>query len=157
MKEQTSYHIPGIIHIYCVNCPDLLPEMKLKFQAGIPVSVLADGVGLRHFGTPTLKVETDHDNNGQVQKTTLSFTCDSVLPPGDLGFVVVTAVGKEYLIGSKEPPYPAIKQTLASGSPGDTSAVWQIEVTLTDFVSIIKCAGNVIHDESISLPPETFL
>ena len=133
--------LPGICFVGYVDCNRLQRHSELKAQVGLPVAVFADIIPVNYAGVPTCECQSDYDNNGRLEKTTLKFvTTDRLQDLRRVAFVIKDCNGKAYIIGHREPPFPIIKWTKATGTPGGDSSAITVEITLFAHKSLTLCA-----------------
>ena len=84
------------------------------------------------IGDASCEMETQFDNNSQVEKASLTFYSLDELPTDEhLAFVITTVQGEAYIIGTKELPYPIIKVTRSTGIPDGEPFVRKYEISFT--------------------------
>lgn len=132
--------LPGIIKIGFVNPLLLTKDVTARAMAGVPVAVFTDVEKIKITDTAECEVETDYDNNSQVDKVKLTFKTLDELPRQPLAFVIGNADGERFLIGAREKPYPVVKVSDGSGTPGGESSVKTCTVTWTAKKGLVKCA-----------------
>jgi hypothetical protein len=70
----------------------------------------------------------------------LKFSCVEELPlHKHLGFVVIDANGKQYLIGSRERCFPTVTATADTGTPSGDAAITNYEVQWNSLKALIPC------------------
>lgn len=133
--------LPGIFKIGYLEAEKLSPQLMLKSQAGIPITVLTDIVDVAFIGKPTCSAVSEDDNNGRSEKTTLVFSTLQDIPPGRaLAWVVQCVNGRKYLIGTKEGPYPIMKTSEDLGVPSGNVSAKEIEITHIALKSLLLVA-----------------
>ena len=128
MKSITT--IPGIRSVFWLNTYMLPPQISSKCSVGISIYV-PETLSEIHIG-PDANVEIvdDYKNNGRTVKTTLTFKSDCELESlSQLAFIYTDAIGRHFLIGTREKPFPIINIKKTTGVPGSSSSV--IEYTIT--------------------------
>ena len=131
--------LPGIRHIAYVDAEALTPHITLQELAKIPVGIFAR-LSFVPFDKKTAlcETETEFDNNATLETATLTFVSTEMLPTDKkLAFVISCVNGEQWLIGSKEAPFPFVKKEASSGLPeGDTNTI-QYTVTYTNKVALV--------------------
>lgn len=132
--------LPGITSLSYLYCHQLTPNLALSFRSGIPVGVFAPNIPISFHGIPECEAVDAPENNGHAESTTLSFRTTQQIPTQyNLAFLVTTASGQNFLIGTKE-DFPTIQVTTVTGTPTGAPAGYQIEVKLTALKSLIPVA-----------------
>lgn len=132
-------NLPGILRVGYVRCSALMPNIRLRARAGVPVAVLTDINWLNIHSDATCQTVISYDNHGEVESTTLQFYTSDKLPARRcLSFVVETIDGGSWLIGSAEPPFPTIELTHSTGEVGGQRAGTTVKVTLKSIKSFIS-------------------
>ena len=127
-----KHALPGINHIYYVNCLHLPADITLRALANIPVGVYTTLNHIGKIGDASCEMEAQFDNNSQVEKASLTFYSLDELPTDEhLAFVITTVQGEAYIIGTKELPYPIIKVTRSTGIPDGEPFVRKYEISFT--------------------------
>lgn len=133
--------LPGIIEVRWIEARNLSPNMVAKHVAGLPVAVMTDTIPLKTCGVAQCESVEEHNNNGRVEKTTLTFMTNAPLPRlREVAWLFRQASGQWWLIGSREPHYPTVKITFHSGEPGGERAVNTVEITHQAVKSLIPVA-----------------
>ena len=131
--------LPGIRHIAYVDAEALTPHITLQALAKIPVGIFAR-LSFVSFDKKTAlcETETEFDNNSTLETATLTFTSTETLPTDKkLAFALTCVNGEQWLIGSKEAPFPFIKKESSSGLPeGDANTI-QYTITYTNKVALV--------------------
>jgi hypothetical protein len=97
-------------------------------------------------GEVTCETEEQFDNNSQVEKASLTFnTLDELPTYRHLAFVIFTAQGDTFVIGTKELPYPTVKISRSTGTPDGEPSVRKYEVTFSARKSLVLCAVIFHH------------
>ena len=131
--------LPGITRIGWLPLYQISPDVRLKALAGIPVAVLADINYVELVGNAVCECETSLLNGGFIESLSLKFAAQGELPLlREIAWVISTASGQNYLIGSRERPYAVWAATLSTGSPDGDRAVYSVKVTLKSIKSLIK-------------------
>lgn len=137
MKKNT---LPGIVKIRMVRCEDIQPHVMYSSISGATVMLSMPSVKVEFYGQPSLKWEGTLVNGARQEKSTLEFSTSTALPEGKwLAFVVTTASGKEYLIGTREPKYPQIAYSETAGTPDGEAAVRTYKITHVAQKSVLPC------------------
>lgn len=132
--------LPGITAIRTLCCDALPPQLARRSAAGLAVHIVLPTNNIDFVDVPVCEVQTEYDNRATLQTVTLSFTTVGLVDDAaPLAFVVVTAQGESFLIGTREQPYPIIKQKLSTGTPSGTAAANEVEVSLTAPLALIPC------------------
>lgn len=132
--------LPGIRKIEIVRCADLQAGVMLHSICGCVVAVTAPSEKIDYSGRATLQWEGTKVNGGRQEKSTLEFTTIHHLPEGvNLAFVVTTADGLQYLIGSREGRFPKIEYNESAGEPGRTAAARTYKISHIAQKSVLRC------------------
>lgn len=132
--------LPGIKKIEIVRCSDLQAGVMLHSICGCVVAIAAPAERIEHCGTPTLTWEGTKVNGTRQEKTKLEFSTIHPLPEGErLAFVVTSADGRQYLIGSREGRYPKIEYSESTGEPGRTASVRTYKISHVAQKSVLEC------------------
>ena len=136
-----SHHsLPGISKIHIVHCADLPPAAMLHSICGCMVTVIAPAIQVKFIGRPLLSWEGTKINGERQEKSTLEFSTLTSLPEGEnLAFVLTTAGGRQYLIGTREGRFPVINYTESTGQPGGSAAVRTYKITHIALKSVLPC------------------
>lgn len=106
----------------------------------VPSILSIPSTPIKFYGHPTLKWEGSKVNGARQEKTTLEFLTNEVLPDNKhIAFVVTTASGKQYLIGTREPKYPVITYSETSGAPDGEAALRAYKITHIAQKSVLPC------------------
>lgn len=133
--------LPGIIHIGYADCQLLPKDITLKALANVPVGIYTTITDITLRGEAVCELETQFDNNTQVEKASLTFySLDEVPAERHLAFVIFTANKVQYIIGSKELP-PTVKASDTTGTPNGDPAVKKYEVTYSARKALIRCSA----------------
>lgn len=136
--KSSCQSLPGILSIAYVSNEMIQRHCDLKCLASIPVQVFTTPTEVQLKGPATCEAVSRYDNNGRVETTTLRFRSLDALPTAHpLAFIVSDVNRQRYLIGLNEAPYPVIKSTQTTGTPGGDPAVITYEVTFTALKSLI--------------------
>lgn len=135
------HSLPGITRVAYTQCNLLPPDISLRALAGVPVGVYTTVTDIPLYGEAECELETQFDNNSLVEKVKLTFSTLDDLPLfRQLAFVIFTANGEIFLIGTKELPYPSVKLTRSTGTPDGEPSVRKYEVSLTGRKALVLCA-----------------
>ena len=130
--------LPGIISVACLSNENVQPHSDLKCLAGVPIEVFTEPLNVPLHGAATCETVSSRSKNGRSETTTLRFKSLSTLPVDRrLAFIITVASRQRYLVGLHEPPYPIIKCTRTTGTPGGDAAVMAYEVTFTALKSLV--------------------
>lgn len=123
--------LPGIVRIAYIECMNVPEHIELKALAGIPVGVYEQMTEICFTGNGTCTCESEYDNHAQVEKATLTFFSTDKLPiRRAIAFLALDTNGQWWLLGHRETPYPTIKRTQHSGTPGEERAVYTYEISM---------------------------
>lgn len=132
--------LPGIKRLGYVAADRLQRQSMHKSIVGIPVGVFTDITLINFVGTPTCEVESDYDNNGRLENTTLRFATNDNIPIyKPIAFVFTDVNGDSWLLGTREKPRPIIKVERSTGQPGGDENVYAFNVTMYAHKALIKC------------------
>lgn len=138
---QHCTNLPGIVEVRWVETDMLSPNIEAKYLAGLPVAVLAESYALDVHGTAECQAVEEHESNGRVEKTTLTFqTLSDVPQKRNVAWCVKQASGQWWLIGTKEQHWPTVKVTTNTGKPEGEAAIKTVEVTHVALKSLIPVA-----------------
>lgn len=133
--------LPGIKRIAFVDCSLLPANITYRAMAGVPVGIFTSLNDICKVGEATCETEEQFDNNSQVEKASLTFnTLDELPTYRHLAFVIFTAQGDTFVIGTKELPYPTVKISRSTGTPDGEPSVRKYEVSFTAKKSLVLCA-----------------
>lgn len=136
----SCHSVPGIVRIAIVRCDDLQSGLMLHSICGCVVAIAAPSELIEFSGKATLTWEGSKVNGTRQEKSTLQFTTIHELPEGErLAFVVTTAGGEQYLIGTKEGRYPVINYSDTTGESGRTAAARTYKITHIAQKSVLRC------------------
>lgn len=131
---------PGIKKIQIVRCSDLPQGLMLHSICGCDVAISAPYETIEFSGRPILSYEGSKVNGKRQEKCTLQFSTIHPLPEGErIAFVVTTANGNQYLIGTREPNYPEITYEDTTGNPGSDAAVRTYKIKHIAQKSVLPC------------------
>lgn len=137
----STISLPGIYKLGFVDCSKLHPNLMLKSLAGIPIAILTDIADVNFVGEPTCESISDNDNNGRSEKTSLKFATTMQIPTDrPLAFIVRCVNGNDYLIGTKERPFPMVKITTESGTSSGSGSTSTVEITHCAIKSLLSVA-----------------
>ncbi len=132
--------LPGITNIAYLSAELLSPDITLRAISGVPVGIFTSLTTIPHIGDAICETETTFDNNSQLSKSTLTFSTTETLPTNCiLAFVITTAEGKHYLMGTNALPYPIIKSVATTGIPDGDSAVTKYTISYQNTLSLVPC------------------
>ncbi len=131
--------LPGIRRIQVVDCNLLPPNVALKSEANLPISILADTVEISFIGNPQCERNSENDNNSTSEKTTLEFLTVEEFPfyKGNFAFIITCVSRESYLIGAREAPFPIVNVKQKTGTPSGDSAGYEVEVSFIAIKSLI--------------------
>ena len=132
--------LPSITKIAYLPCSELSADIAFRCKVGLPVAVYAVTTPVTFCGTPLCDTVTEQENKVRISHTTLTFSTIEELPAAyPIAFVVTTANGRSYLIGTMERPFPVVKIESTTGTPAGESAVNKVTVTFSSAKSLIPC------------------
>ena len=132
--------IPGIVKIEVVRCAELPANVMLTAITRGSVTLVLEPEEVTFYGQPTLKWEGMLVNKAPQEKSTLEFKTPHRLHDYvRLAFIVTTASGKKYLIGSREGKYPVVTYTETTGTPDGEAALRTYKVTHLARKSVLEC------------------
>lgn len=124
--------LPGITAISYMPCGSLPADLIYQALTGFPVTISSSATDIALKSIPSCEVEESPDNNTQIEKAKLSFTTLDTLPTSmPLAFLITTAAGNHYILGTREKLYPTIKVTKNTSKPDAEAAVHRYEVSFT--------------------------
>ena len=124
--------LPGITAISYVSCDSLPADLIYQALTDCHVTIIASATEIALKSIPSCEIEESPDNNTQIEKAKLSFTTLDTLPTSmPLAFLITTASGNHYILGTREKPYPTIKVTTNTSKPDSDAAVHRYEVSFT--------------------------
>ncbi len=130
--------LPGITAISYVSCDSLPADLIYQALTGFPVTISSSATEIALKSVPSCEVEESPDNNTQIEKAKLSFTTLDTLPTSmPLAFLITTAAGNHYILGTREKLYPTIKVTKNTSKPDAEAVVHRYEVSFTARKSLI--------------------
>lgn len=132
--------LPGIVAIYTVPSRLLQPFMEEKHLSGIPVGIFAEMKKCPFFGSPKCENVSTPQNNGELEKATLTFnTVTPIVQCEPLAFIVRDAAGNSWCIGSREHPHVVVSLRKYIGPPGSEMNALTYTVTRTSVRAMIPC------------------
>ena len=138
MKLNTP-RLPGITRIAYLPCESLPMDITLRAMSGIPIAIATDATHIKKIGTAVCETDQQFDFNSQIEKVTLSFSTNDEIPTYmDLAFMITDVRGYSYVIGTRESPFPVIKRTDTTASPGGSPSVNSYEVTFSSKKALVK-------------------
>lgn len=124
--------LPGITAISYVSCDSLPADLIYQALTDCPVTINTSATEIALNSIPSCELEESPDNNTQIEKAKLSFTTLDTLPTSTpLAFLITTASGNHYILGTREKLYPTIKVTKNTSKPDAEAAVHRYEVSFT--------------------------
>ncbi len=124
--------LPGITAISYIPATNLPADLIFQALAGYPVTITAASTSIPLASIPTCELEESPDNNTQTEKAKLTFTTLDTLPTiTPLAFLITTAAGNHYILGTRERLYPTIKATTNTSIPDSSTAAHKYEVSFT--------------------------
>lgn len=132
--------IPGICRIEIVRCTHLPRHIMLHSMSGAPLALAVPRLPIRFFGTPTLTWKATVVNGARQEQATLKFASPYCIGEGErLAFIITTAAGRKFLLGTREPNYPVVNFSETTGTPGGEAAVRTYEITHIAPKSVLEC------------------
>lgn len=132
--------IPGIVKIEVVRCAELPANVMLTAITRGSVTLVLEPEEVTFYGQPKLKWEGMIVNKAPQEKSTLEFKTPHRLHDDvRLAFIVSTASGKKYLIGSREGKYPVVTYTETTGTPDGEAALRTYKITHIARKSVLEC------------------
>lgn len=123
--------LPGIVRIAYIGCVNVPQHIEMKALVGIPSGVYDMITEVCLAGRATCVCESEYDNHAQVEKATLTFFSTEEIPIRQtLAYLVLDTNGQWWLLGHREPPYPTVRRSQHTGTPGEERAVYTYEVSL---------------------------
>lgn len=120
-------NIPGIVKVRVLDCTALPAHLALDYAAGLPVPVAAPFSELDAYAVRLEMTRTD----GRTETAELRFRLrERVLLPFAAGFLLETAKGRMYLLGTRE-EHPSVEQVTLTASPDDSTTDTAVIVHLT--------------------------
>ena len=124
--------LPGINAISYIPATNLPADLIFQALAGYPVTITAASTAIPLTSIPSCELEESPDNNTQTEKAKLTFTTLDTLPTSTpLAFLITTASGNHYILGTRERLYPTIKATTNTSIPDSITAAQKYEVSFT--------------------------
>jgi hypothetical protein len=132
--------LPGITNVWYIMHDDLPDDVVYRSVAEIPITLEVEPDEIALKGEAVCEVEQSFDNNSYIEKAKLTvLSLDDVPTDKHPAFVIKTANGDIYLIGSKERPYPTVKITSSTGQPDGDTSVRKYEVSFTAKKALALC------------------
>lgn len=133
--------LPGITKIWYVPADTLMSGITLRALANLPIGIFADILPVPYVGEPICETETEFDNNDYRQKVQLTFSTTTPLPSCRLAFIILTANGKQFLIGTADHPFPIVKSIDTTGELDGEKAATKYTITYTNKLALIPCSA----------------
>ena len=133
--------LPGITKIWYVPADTLMSGITQRALANLPIGVFADIFLVPHVGEPICETETEFDNNDYRQKVQLTFSTTTLLPSCRLAFIIRTATGKQFLIGTADHPFPIVKSIDTTGELDGEKAATKYTITYTNKLALVPCTA----------------
>ena len=131
--------LPGITKIWYVPADTLMSGITQRALANLPIGVFADIFPVPFVGEAICETETEFDNNDYRQKVQLTFSTTTPLPSCRLAFIIRTATGKQYLIGTADHPFPIVKSIDTTGELDGEKATTKYTITYTNKLALVPC------------------
>lgn len=131
--------LPGVVKVFFTPCAVLPVSVLNRAASGLPIAVLHDKEAVRFVGIPTCKKTVETANNGRTATVELQFKIPGrwAAPSIPVAFIVQTASGETYLIGSRERPYPTVTTEETTGLPSEDARQTMVTVKHTAPDSLI--------------------
>lgn len=141
MSKYSVQILPGVRRLWMLDCNLIPPYVYLTGICGGVVALMTDKlVELQVLGDAVCKLESERVAGGWKQTATLSLNVgNDVVDKRNIAFVVEDMLGSKFLIGSKEPPFPAVKTTYNFGSASSDAAGCFLDVSHTSLRTLIPC------------------
>ena len=133
--------LPGITKIWYVPADTLMSGITQRALANLPIGVFADIFPVPFVGEAICETETEFDNNDYRQKVQLTFSTTTLLPSCRLAFIIRTATGKQYLIGTADHPFSIVKSIDSTGELDGEKAATKYTITYTNKLALIPCSA----------------
>ena len=131
--------LPGITKIWYVPADTLMSGITERALANLPIGVFADIFPVPHVVEAICETETEFDNNDYRQKVQLTFSTTTTLPSCRLAFIIRTATGKQFLIGTADQPFPIVKAVDTTGELDGEKAAIKYTITYTNKLALMPC------------------
>lgn len=135
--------LPGVVRIVAIRCSSIPPHAMLSAMCGAKIALgvaRSARFAVRFFGEPLFKCEGSLVNGSRQESSTLEFKTSTPFPEGErLAFVVTVASGAQYLMGTREPKYPAMEYTDTAGTPSGEPALRTYRITHIAQKSLLPC------------------
>ena len=133
--------LPGIKRIAYI-ATDLLPDdITLKAVAGIPVNITGTATEIDVIGEANCETDSEPDNNSQLEKVDLKFNTLDIIPADSpIAFIVETVSGNNYVIGTKERPYPIVKISTSTGTTEGDPSVSKCQISFLAKKALVNCS-----------------
>ena len=132
--------LPGIKNLGYVLSERLQRQITSKSLVNLPVGVFTDITPINFVGNPACETQSDYDNNGRLEKSTLRFlTNDNIPIYKNIAFVMTDVNGQSWLLGTREKPRPIIRVTKNTGVPEGDPSAYSFEVTLYAHKALVAC------------------
>lgn len=130
---------PGIVKIEYVACKVLPRSIMLQSMTGATVTINAPRINVPFLGLPELSWSGSRKKGRIQEKSTLEFRSGVDLPQGRYAFLVTTASGEQYIIGTHEGRAPMVEYEDTTGKLNGDGAVRTYKVTHIAQKSVIRC------------------
>lgn len=130
---------PGIVKIEYVACKQLPRDLMLQSMTGATVTVNVTRINVPFVGLPKLSWSGSSEKGHIQEKSTLEFMSGVEIPQGKYAFVVTTAAGEHYLLGTREGRNPIVEYDETTGTMTGDAAVRTYKVTHIGVKSVIPC------------------
>ena len=124
--------LPGIKAVSYIPTEFLPADLIYQALSGYQISITHQPTPITQNSTAICDLEQFPDNNTPIEKAKLTFsTLDSIPTSTPLAFLIETVNGDNYVIGTRERPYPTIKTSNSTSKPEGDPAVTKYEITFT--------------------------
>ena len=132
--------LPGIVRIQYTDCGNLQPNVMLQSIEGLTIHLGLTAMNIDFYGHPKLEWDNSISSAGRIEKSTLEFSTTDIIPEKHrLAFIVTSASGRQFLIGSLEPKYPKIEFSETLGAPDGKAALRTYKITHSGLKSVLPC------------------
>lgn len=132
--------LPGISSLWFVDADRLPAYVRESDMAGIIPLIMLDADEILVAPNASAASEAEMTPEGTISKSTLSFSTDEAIIDADdsnKAFIIGDAMGRFWLMGAKEPPFPKIKEQNDFSSPSEGKAAYYYSVEWSS--RLIEC------------------
>lgn len=132
--------IPGIKAIAWLRSDDLPRNIAMRAVAGAPLGEIdAQLTPVTFIGFPECQLSVQKIGAGFYESVSLKFDSLDILPIREnISLVVYDILGRRFLIGAREAPFPEFKSQCSFGKPGGDPAVISYEVSHVALRSMLE-------------------